>query len=123
MAAGADEILDRRRLRRKLGFWRIMALLLAAAAALGAYFAAGGDFGGGMGKDHIAKVRIAGPITEDEELIDDLREEADRVALELAAGGITEIKLLQEHMHDAIGQLVYDRTRRRPMILPVVIEV
>ena len=36
---------------------------------------------------------------------------------------ISEIKLLQEHLHDGIGQLVYDRTRRRPMILPVVVEV
>ena len=34
-----------------------------------------------------------------------------------------EIKLLQEHLHDEVGQLVYDRTGRRPMILPVVIEV
>jgi ribonuclease J len=66
---------------------------------------------------------IARGFAEDEELLDDLRDEADRVALELAKGGITEIKLLQEHMHDAIGQLVYDRTRRRPMILPVVVEV
>ena len=66
---------------------------------------------------------IARGFGEDDELLQDLRAEADRVALELAASGITEIKLLQEHMHDAIGQLVYDRTRRRPMILPVVIEV
>ena len=36
---------------------------------------------------------------------------------------IREIKLIQEHLHDGIGQLVYDRTRRRPMILPVVVEV
>ena len=36
---------------------------------------------------------------------------------------VTEIKLLQEHIHDAVGQIVYDRTRRRPMMLPVVIEV
>jgi mRNA degradation ribonuclease J1/J2 len=36
---------------------------------------------------------------------------------------ISEIKLLQEHLHDEVGQLVYDRTRRRPMILPVVVEV
>ncbi len=66
---------------------------------------------------------IARGFAEDEELLQDLRDEADRMALELAEDGITEIKLLQEHMHDAIGQLVYDRTRRRPMILPVVIEV
>ena len=55
--------------------------------------------------------------------LDELREEADRIAAELSSNGIAEIKLLQEHIHDAIGQLVYDRTRRRPMILPVVIEV
>jgi ribonuclease J len=45
------------------------------------------------------------------------------VLAELAADDIAEIKLLQEHLHDAVGQLIYDRTRRRPMILPVVIEV
>ena len=56
-------------------------------------------------------------------MVDELRDEAGRVAAELAEDGIVEIKLLQEHLHDAIGQLVYDRTRRRPMILPVVIEV
>ena len=36
---------------------------------------------------------------------------------------VTEIKLLQEHVHDALGGIVYDRTRRRPMILPVLVEV
>ena len=66
---------------------------------------------------------IARGFGEDEELLSDLREEADRVLAELAADGVSEIKLLQEHLHDEMGQLVYDRTRRRPMILPVVIEV
>ena len=66
---------------------------------------------------------IARGVGEDTELIDDLREEATRIVRELAANGITEIKLIQEHIHDGIGQVVYDRTRRRPMVLPVVIEV
>ena len=56
-------------------------------------------------------------------LLDELREEADRVLRELLADDITEIKLLQEHLHDALGGIVYDRTRRRPMILPVLVEV
>jgi ribonuclease J len=56
-------------------------------------------------------------------LIDELRAEAGRIVAELARTGITEIKLVQEHIHDGIGQVVYERTRRRPMILPVVIEV
>jgi ribonuclease J len=66
---------------------------------------------------------ISRGFVDDPELVEELRLEAGRVAVELAADGVTEIKLLQEHVHDAIGQIVYDRTRRRPMILPVVIEV
>jgi ribonuclease J len=66
---------------------------------------------------------IARGFAEDEELIGELRAEADRIVEALSSDGVNEIKLLQEHLHDEIGQLVYDRTRRRPMILPVVIEV
>jgi len=58
-----------------------------------------------------------------EPLLDELRSEADRVLRELLADDVTEIKLLQEHVHDALGGVVYDRTRRRPMILPVLVEV
>jgi ribonuclease J len=66
---------------------------------------------------------IARGFAESDELLDELRAEADRVVRSLAAEHATEIKLLQEHIHDAVGQIVYDRTRRRPMVLPVVIEV
>ncbi|MGH3077855.1 MAG: ribonuclease J [Gaiellaceae bacterium] len=66
---------------------------------------------------------IARGFGESEELLDELRDEADRVVRALASEHATEIKLLQEHIHDAVGQIVYDRTRRRPMVLPVVIEV
>jgi len=66
---------------------------------------------------------IARGFADSGELLDELRDEADRVVRELSTGHVMEIKLLQEHIHDAVGQIVYDRTRRRPMILPVVIEV
>ena len=66
---------------------------------------------------------IARGVGESEELLGELRDEADRVVRELVSEHPTEIKLLQEHIHDAIGQIVYDRTHRRPMVLPVVIEV
>jgi ribonuclease J len=66
---------------------------------------------------------IARGVGEDEDLIDELRDEALRILTDLARTGVTEIKLVQEHMHDGIGQIVYSRTRRRPMILPIVIEV
>jgi ribonuclease J len=58
-----------------------------------------------------------------EPLLDELREEAGRVLEELLRDDVTEIKLLQEHLHDALGGIVYDRTRRRPMVLPVIVEV
>jgi ribonuclease J len=66
---------------------------------------------------------IARGFGDSEELVDELRVEAHRVLRGLVSEGILEIKLIQEHLHDAVGQVIYDRTRRRPMILPVVIEV
>jgi ribonuclease J len=66
---------------------------------------------------------IARGMGDSDELVDELRSEAQNVLRDLSRDGITEIKLIQEHLHDAVGQVVYDRTRRRPMILPVVIEV
>ncbi|MDE3131422.1 MAG: hypothetical protein KGL16_09740, partial [Acidobacteriota bacterium] len=39
------------------------------------------------------------------------------------ADGIHEVDLLQEELHDDLAAFVYDRLRRRPMVLPVVVEV
>jgi len=66
---------------------------------------------------------IARGFAESGELFDEMKAEATRVLEELLDQGVVEIKLLQEHLHDGVGQLIYDRTRRRPMILPVVVEV
>ena len=66
---------------------------------------------------------ISRGFAESDELFAEMRQEAHDIVRELLADDIREIKLLQEHIHDGIGQLVYDRTRRRPMILPVVVEV
>jgi ribonuclease J len=66
---------------------------------------------------------IARGFPETGPVLDEMRDEAARVLRELLAGDVVEIKLLQEHLHDAVGQLIYDRTGRRPMILPVVVEV
>jgi ribonuclease J len=66
---------------------------------------------------------ISRGFAESDELLAEMRQEAHEIVRELLDDDIREIKLLQEHIHDGIGQLVYDRTRRRPMILPVVVEV
>jgi ribonuclease J len=75
------------------------------------------------GAEIAAPELIARGFAESDELLAQLRDEAERVVQELVAEHATEIKLLQEHIHDAVAQIVYDRTRRRPMVLPVVIEV
>ena len=66
---------------------------------------------------------IARGFAETEPLLDEMRAEAENVLRSCLAENVVEIKLLQEHLHDGVGQLVYDRTKRRPMILPVVVEV
>jgi ribonuclease J len=66
---------------------------------------------------------IARGFAEPGPLLDEMRKEAATIMGECLADDISEIKLLQEHLHDGVGQLVYDRTGKRPMILPVVVEV
>src|SRR6476619_7353318 len=59
----------------------------------------------------------------DDELFSELRSEVTEIVHDLLSDDMREVKLLQEHIHDGLGQLIYDRTRRRPMILPIVIEI
>jgi len=66
---------------------------------------------------------IARGLSEPGPLLDEMQGEADRVLRDLLGQNVTEIKLLQEHLHDSVAQLIYDRTGRRPMILPVIVEV
>jgi ribonuclease J len=66
---------------------------------------------------------IARGLSEPGPLLEEMQAEADRVLRELVKQRTTEIKLLQQHLHDSIAQLILDRTGRRPMILPVIVEV
>ncbi len=36
---------------------------------------------------------------------------------------IREVALVQQVLHDDLAKFVYDRLKRRPMVLPVVVEV
>jgi ribonuclease J len=66
---------------------------------------------------------IARGFAEPGPLLEEARGEAERTLARCLADDVSEVKLLQEHIHDAVGQLVHDRTGRRPMILPVVLEI
>jgi ribonuclease J len=56
-------------------------------------------------------------------LLDDLRDTVEASLARAASEEIREIDLLQKVLHDDLAELVYERLRRRPMVLPVVVEV
>jgi ribonuclease J len=56
-------------------------------------------------------------------LVDEVREAVDDSLSRSAEEEIREISLLQDHLHDDVARFVYERLKRRPMILPVVVEV
>ena len=60
---------------------------------------------------------------ESDSFVDELRRAVDDSLAHSAEEQITEIDLLQDHLHDDVAEFVYDRLRRRPMILPVVTEL
>ncbi len=62
-------------------------------------------------------------IEQADELVQDIRQEIERSLAHAAQDGIREIDLLQQELHDDLAAFVYERLRRRPMVLPVVVEV
>jgi len=62
-------------------------------------------------------------LDEADALVEDLKDLVEDQLDEAAKAGHRENHLVEEDLHEAIGKLVWQRLRRRPMILPVVIEV
>ncbi|TYR29637.1 signal peptide peptidase SppA [Mesorhizobium microcysteis] len=118
MADRADDIIDRRRLRRKLTFWRVAAFLFVALAVAAVASWSMRDRVGGASINHIAKVKIEGTITEDDELLRRLERigEADRVQGVILSinspGGTT-----------AGGEAIYEAVRKLAAEKPVVAQV
>jgi ribonuclease J len=64
------------------------------------------------------------PFSEDADgLRDELREVVADTLADAAEEQIREISLLQQDLHDDIAEFVYEKLRRRPLVLPVVVEV
>ncbi len=64
------------------------------------------------------------PFLEDGDgILDELRGAVEDSLARSAREEIREISLLQTHLHDDLAAFVYERLRRRPMVLPVVVEV
>jgi ribonuclease J len=62
-------------------------------------------------------------VEEADAVVEEIREVVDRSLAAAARNDVTEIALLQEDLHDDVAEFVYERLRRRPMVLPVVVEV
>jgi len=58
-----------------------------------------------------------------DELLEEIRATVDSSLRHAAREEIREVDLLQQALHDDLAKLVYDRLKRRPMVLPVVVEV
>jgi protease IV len=118
MSLDADLIVDRRRMRRKLTFWRVLAVLVIAVVVVGAA-AFLGRRGGltGVG-DYIARVTIQGLIRDDEERVQQLErlgqsKAARAVIVHVDSPGGTTAG--SEQLYDALMRL----KERKPIVIVV----
>jgi ribonuclease J len=58
-----------------------------------------------------------------DELLGEIRATVESTLARAAKDEIREIDLVQQMLHNDLAKLVYDRLKRRPMVLPVVVEV
>jgi protease IV len=107
MSLDADLIVDRRRMRRKLTFWRVVAVLVAIAAVValaatvrrGEVLTAGGDY--------IARIKITGLIRNDQDRVDSLeklaKSSAKAVIVHIDSPGGTTAG--SEQLHNSLRQV------------------
>ncbi|MCX5494942.1 signal peptide peptidase SppA [Kaistia dalseonensis] len=105
----AEDIIDRRRLRRKLSFWRVLGLIaIVAAVAGGIVIAIGPDKIGERSRPHIARLSINGFIAQDQAELDLIQSIADSdavrgVIVSIDSGGGATVG--GESLYDAIRKL------------------
>ncbi|MDZ4654543.1 MAG: ribonuclease J [Coriobacteriia bacterium] len=56
-------------------------------------------------------------------MLADARERVAKVLARTAKEGVTDHSVIKKALRDSLGQFIWERTRRRPMIIPVVLEV
>src|ERR1700687_1434994 len=119
MSLDADSIVDRRRLRRKLTFWRICAILfvIVALAAIGGYVASSGESLAELSGAYIARVSITALIRNDSGRV----EARDKLAKSRARAVI--VHLDSPGGTTAGSQQLYGALRRLAAQKPLVVVV
>lgn len=111
-------IAERRQLRRKLSFWRIIAILLVAVAALLAWAALTGPGQAPSSSPHIAVITISGVITDDTDLI----ERIDRIAGDDDAKALV-VRISSPGGTTYGGEVLYKALRRVGEKKPVIADI
>lgn len=113
----ADDVIDRRRLRRKLTFWRVAAVVL---VLIGVMFVVNWYYGDRFGAlpDHIALVKVEGTITENEDLLDRL----ERIRKSPSVKGLI-LNIDSPGGTTVGGEATFDAVRKVAAVKPVVAEV
>jgi protease-4 len=119
MSLDADYIVDRRRIRRKLTFWRVIAVVVAiiAVVAIAARFAGRGAFLAEAPGNYIARVTITGLIRNNQERVEAL----DRLAKSRARAVI--VRIDSPGGTTAGSEQLYDSLRAVAARKPVVVVV
>jgi protease IV len=117
MSLDSDVIVDRRRIRRKLTFWRVTAAIVAILAIVGVAVIASGGRGMLTASDAIARVTIEGLIRSDQDRVEALeRLEKSRYAAVIvhinSPGGTT---AGSEQLYDSLVQL----KAKKPLVVVV----
>ncbi|PKM41733.1 MAG: ribonuclease J [Firmicutes bacterium HGW-Firmicutes-8] len=62
-------------------------------------------------------------VRESEELIDEAKDKVKLALRKCKEKGITEWASIKSNVRDAVSKYLYEKTRRRPMILPIIMEI
>ena len=118
MSLDADLIVDRRRIRRKLTFWRVLAIVIFALAVIGAAVQVSDRTGFAGAGAYIARVTIKGLIRDDQERVQQL----DRLARSSSARAVV-VHVDSPGGTTAGSEQLYDALMRLKDKKPLVIVV
>jgi len=60
---------------------------------------------------------------ESDAVVDDLRSQVSTMLAEISVEGLRDVNTVKEHLRNTVAKAIHNKTKRRPVIVPVVIEV